>query len=162
MKTRWFTALAILTFVSLLGLHTVHAAATPVVGLFPGITQNAAPTLLGPGATKVGVLNSLGPTVFDLRNNSRTAIKSLLVTIEVGSPTDGANYTCSSLNQLLTSCRTEARGNVLYVLFSGSPEITLDGTDFRLGFAPADGGTPAWPSNRPVSVTVNGQLPPRG
>jgi hypothetical protein len=45
---------------------------------------------------------------------------------------------------------------VLYVMFSGAPEIARD-AHFRVGFsAPGEVG---WPPGRPVTVIVNGQIP---
>lgn len=161
MKTRWFVvpSLMILAF----GLHfgTIHAAAaTPVAGIFAGVGINAVPTnVAATGPTKVGALNQFGPTVFELRNATKAPLTSLLVAVDLGAPTSGVQYACSTLTgQALPACKSAVVGNMVYFLFSGA-EIIPDAA-FRLGFAPADDGT-SWPSNRPVTVTANGQIPAR-
>ena len=154
-------SLLVSSFLVLAAPAAVHAAATtPVAGIFAGINTNGAPTSVAAGPTKLGVLNAYGPTVFELKNNTGATMKSLLVAVDLGAPTSGVRYACSTLTgQALPSCRSEMVGNTLYFVFSGG-EILPEGT-FRLGFASADDGT-QWPSWRPVSVTPNGEIPSEG
>jgi len=76
---------------------------------------------------------------------------------ETATPVSTAPYNCSTLGLLLTTCKADVIANVAYLSFTGAPPI-LAGATFRLGFAPADDGT-AWPAARPVTLTVNGQIP---
>jgi hypothetical protein len=114
---------------------------------------------LGPGTTDLGVLNALGHRTFKLRNNSGAAISSLLVAVELGAPPTAGQFNCSSLTRLLSSCQTYTAGSVVYLFFTGTPQIEPNAT-FLLGFAGAQDGR-SWPPQRPVSVTVNGKPPSR-
>jgi hypothetical protein len=92
-----------------------------------------------------------------MRNGTGGPIKSVVVAIDLGVPAEAGKFGCSQVTTLLLStCTVQARGNVLYVMFSGAPEIARD-AHFRVGFsAPGEVG---WPPGRPVTVIVNGQIP---
>ena len=151
MKSHWLATSLLFVVTATVALPA--AADVPVAGIFPGVTINADPTPVRAGETKLGALNIYGPTVFELKNASNAPITSLLVTVDAGAPSSGAR--CSTLTgQALPTCTTQVVGNSIHVHFSGG-EIGPNAT-FRLGFAPDPAGA-SWPSNRPVTVTVNGQ-----
>jgi hypothetical protein len=128
-----------------------------VAGLFPDYGVIATPMPLPAGATRIGKLNSRGEGSFELQNPSREPIASLLVALDTGKPVERPIYGCSQLGIFLKTCTAEVSGNLIYILFSGEPEIRA-GARFRLGFAPSAGGA-GWPPDAEVTVTPNGQIP---
>lgn len=167
MKPRWLFFARTLSALLLLTAAThaqttsgqpASASSIPVVALFPGNANPVGFTQVSSGTTKLGTLNQAGLGVFDMRNNSGGAIKSFVVAVDLGATAEAGKFGCSQVTTLLlNTCTVQGRGNVLYVMFSGAPEIARD-AHFRLGFS-APGST-GWPSSRPVSVIVNGQIPP--
>ena len=166
MKAHWSFLVPMLGVLSLLAAaahaqnttgQPTTASSIPVVALFPGNALPVGFAQVANGTTQVGTLNQLGLGVFDMRNNTGGPIKTVVVAVDLGAPAEAGKFGCSQVTTLLLStCTVQARGNVLYVMFSGAPEIMRD-AHFRVGFS-APGGS-GWPPSRPVSVIVNGQIP---
>src|SRR5439155_4278888 len=124
MKAGRSTVFSFLLVSLLLVADAVRAADTPVAGLFSGISDPGKPTVLTSGTTSLGSLNSQGEGIFDLKNNSGSAITSLLVAVDAGATVGSeTRYSCSSLTRLLPTCNTSVSGNTIYLLFSGMPQI---------------------------------------
>ena len=150
--------LATLVTAALVGAHAIHAADNPVAGLFPGHNTRSATVVVPAGTTKIGTLNASGEGTFNLQNTSGRTISRLLVAVDAGAPLKPVGYGCSTFSTLLTTCKADVVGNVVYLLFSGTPDIKT-GAEFRVGFAPGTLAGP-WPAGATVSVTPDGQIPP--
>lgn len=150
--------LAALATAALIGTHAVQAADNPVAGLFSGLNTKSATVAVPAGTTKIGTLNASGEGTFNLQNTSGGAISSLLVAVDAGAPLKLMGYGCSTFSTLLTTCKADVVGNVVYLLFSGTPDIKA-GAEFRVGFAPGTLAGP-WPAGATVSLTPDGQIPP--
>jgi hypothetical protein len=143
---------------AVLGAGAVHAADNPVAGLFPGHNTRTATVAVPAGTTRIGALNASGEGTFNLQNTGGRAMSSLLVAVDAGAPLKAVGYGCSTFSTLLTTCKADVVGNVVYLLFTGTPDIKI-GAEFRLGFAPGTLAGP-WPAGATVSVTPDGQIPP--
>jgi hypothetical protein len=157
----WFGRALTTSLAAAVSGAVLSAADTPVAGLFNAnreVTPVSVPVTAS--ATKVGETNSRGEAIFNLKNASSRPLTSVLVAIDFDAPPDAAKYTCSTLSEVLPTCRTGSKGNTLFLLFSGAQPIPADGL-FKLGFASSNKGE-GWPAHQSISVTANGQLPGAG